>query len=46
MELNNENNSKEESFVQDDITEIKLNKLINVCEIKNKIKNFNLDVPN
>ena len=39
----NEQNKDEASFGRDDVNEMKLNKLINNFEIKNKINNFNND---
>ena len=41
MYPNNEQNKNEASFSKDDVNEMKLNKLINNFEIKNKINNIN-----
>ena len=43
MYPDNEQNKNEASFARDDVNEMKLNKLINNFEIKNKINNFNND---
>ena len=40
---NLENNKNELSFSRDDVTEMKLNKLINNYEIRNKINNLNIN---
>ena len=44
--LNLEQNNDEQSFAKDEITEMKLNRLINNYEIKNKINNFYNDKSN
>ncbi len=44
--LNLEQNNIEQSFARDEVTEMKLNKLINNFEVKNKINNFANDANN